>query len=341
VKDAEAYYRVMYHGSAESWNLRDTHMFETLNMILDAKGPNSKAIVWAHNSHIGNAAFTDMGMRREELNIGQLVKEKWDSSARLIGFGTHTGTVAAADDWDEPMRIKSVRPSLLESYERVAHDSEVPSFLLDLREGERDERLTSALMEPRLERFIGVIYRPETERWSHYSEAILPKQFDGYVWFNETNAVTPLPAAQRPGETARHEEKPTRSGYSGKLMSEDERAMRELVDTWMDASRRGDTATVLDLMTDDVLFMTPSREPFGKDAFRETSEAMRDVRIEGRAEIQEIEVLGDRAWIRNHIDLTLTPAEGEPLKRSGYTLTILRKGDDGRWRLFRDANLVS
>jgi len=124
-------------------------------------------------------------------------------------------------------------------------------------------------------------------------------------------------------------------------MSEDERAIRELVDTWMDASRRGDTATVLDLMTDDVLFMTPSREPFGKDAFRESSEAMRDVRIEGRAEIQEIEVLGDRAWIRNHIDLTLTPAEGEPLKRSGYTLTILRKGDDGRWRLFRDANLVS
>jgi uncharacterized protein (TIGR02246 family) len=124
-------------------------------------------------------------------------------------------------------------------------------------------------------------------------------------------------------------------------MSEDERAIRELVDTWMDASRRGDTATVLDLMTDDVLFMTPSREPFGKDAFRETSEAVRDVRIEGRAEIQEIEVLGDRAWIRNHIDLTLTPAEGEPLTRSGYTLTILRKGDDGRWRLFRDANLVS
>ena len=206
VKDAEAYYRVMYQGSAESWNLRDTHMFETLNMILDAKGPNSKAIVWAHNSHIGNAAFTDMGMRRGELNIGQLVKEKWDSRARLIGFGTHTGTVAAADDWDEPMRIKRVRPSLPESYEIVAHDSEVPSFLLDLREGERDERLASELMEPRLERFIGVIYRPETERWSHYSEAILPKQFDGYVWFDETNAVTPLPGAQRPGETAGHEE---------------------------------------------------------------------------------------------------------------------------------------
>jgi len=124
-------------------------------------------------------------------------------------------------------------------------------------------------------------------------------------------------------------------------MSDDEIAIRDLVDMWMDASRRGDTATVLDLMTDDVLFMTPSREPFGKEAFRQTSEAMKDVRMEGRAEIQEIEVFGDRAWIRNHIDLTITPPEGEPLRRSGYTLTILRKDSDGRWRLFRDANFVS
>ena len=200
VKNAEAYYRVMYHGSAESWNLRDTHMFETLNMILDAKGPRSKAIVWAHNSHIGNAAFTDMGQRRDEINIGQLAKEKFKSEARLIGFGTHSGTVAAADDWDEPMKIKRVRPSLAESYERLSHDSEIPNFLLDLREGARDEHLAGALMEPRLERFIGVIYRPETERWSHYSEAVLPKQFDGWVWFDETTAVTPLPGAQRPGE---------------------------------------------------------------------------------------------------------------------------------------------
>ncbi|MFL6772365.1 MAG: erythromycin esterase family protein [Sphingomicrobium sp.] len=200
VKNAEAYYRVMYHGSAESWNLRDTHMFETLNMILDAKGPESKAIVWAHNSHIGNAAFTDMGMHREELNIGQLAKDKFGHEARLIGFGTHTGTVAAADDWDEPMKIKRVRPSLPESYERVSHDAEIPSFLLDLREGQRDERLAAELMEPRLERFIGVIYRPETERWSHYSEAILPRQFDAWVWFDETKAVTPLPGEQRPGE---------------------------------------------------------------------------------------------------------------------------------------------
>ena len=124
-------------------------------------------------------------------------------------------------------------------------------------------------------------------------------------------------------------------------MSDDERAIGELVDRWMEASRRNDLGTVLDLMTDDVVFMTSGREPFGKDAFRANSEAMAGVEIDGRAEIREIEVLGDRAWIRNHIDLTVTPAGGEPVRRSGYTLTILRKCDDGRWRLFRDANLVA
>ena len=206
VKDAEAYYRVMYYGSAESWNLRDTHMFDTMNMILDAKGPDSKAVVWAHNSHIGNAAFTDMGRERDELNIGQLAKERFGEKARLIGFGTHTGTVAAADDWDEPMRIKRVRASLPDSYERMSHDAEIPSYLLDLRDGEADPRLRAELMEPRLERFIGVIYRPETERWSHYSHAVLPRQFDAWVWFDETSAVTPLPGEQRPGERIREEE---------------------------------------------------------------------------------------------------------------------------------------
>src|SRR5215203_2551149 len=200
VKNAEAYYRVMYYGSAESWNLRDGHMFETLNMILDAQGPNSKAVVWAHNSHIGNAAYTDMGMNRGELNIGQLCKDRWDAKARLIGFGTHTGTVAAADDWDEPMRIKQVRPSMDGSHERMSHDSGIGRFLLDLREGEVGREIREALRKPRLERFIGVIYRPETERWSHYSEAILPRQFDGWMWFDETEAVTPLPGELRPGE---------------------------------------------------------------------------------------------------------------------------------------------
>jgi len=206
VKDAEAYYRVMYQGSAESWNLRDSHMFDTLNMVLEAKGPNSKAIVWAHNSHIGNAAFTDMGMRREELNIGQLAKEKWGARSVLIGFGTHAGTVAAADDWDEPMKVKQVRPSLPESHERKSHESEIPRFLLDLREGETGRELREGLMEPRLERFIGVIYRPETERWSHYSEAILPRQFDAWTWFDQTSAVSPLPGELRPGEHREVEE---------------------------------------------------------------------------------------------------------------------------------------
>ncbi|PSJ41018.1 protein-L-isoaspartate(D-aspartate) O-methyltransferase [Allosphingosinicella deserti] len=199
VKSAERYYRVMYEGAAESWNLRDTHMFETLCQLLDAKGPDAKAVVWAHNSHIGNAAHTEMGQERGELNIGQLTKEKFGDQARLIGFGTHAGTVAAAHDWDEPMEVKEVRPSLAGSYERLCHDSGVERFLLDLREG-ADGRLIEALLEPRLERFIGVIYRPQTERWSHYSECVLPRQFDAWLWFDETKAVTPLPGAELPGE---------------------------------------------------------------------------------------------------------------------------------------------
>jgi protein-L-isoaspartate(D-aspartate) O-methyltransferase len=199
IKNAEAYYRVMYVGSEDSWNLRDTHMFETLCALLDARGPDSKAIVWAHNSHIGDARFTEMGIARGELNIGQLAKEKFGEKARCIGFGTHGGTVAAADDWDGPMKVKRVNPSMPESYERLSHDSGVTRFLLDLRDGE-NRRVSAMLEEPHLERFIGVIYRPETERWSHYSQAILPHQFDGWVWFDETEAVTPLPGEARPGE---------------------------------------------------------------------------------------------------------------------------------------------
>jgi len=125
-------------------------------------------------------------------------------------------------------------------------------------------------------------------------------------------------------------------------MSEDERAIREVVETWMDATRHGDIDRVLDLMTDDVLFMTAGREPFGKAEFKENSEALSDARVDGRAEVREVEVLGDRAWIRNHIEVTMTPPGGtDPVRRSGYTLTILKRCDDGRWRLFRDANLVS
>ena len=124
-------------------------------------------------------------------------------------------------------------------------------------------------------------------------------------------------------------------------MTEDERAIGELVDMWMEASRRGDVKTLLGLMTDDIVFMTPGREPFGKEEFRAASEAMSGVEMDGSAEIREIRVLGDWAWIRNDIELTLTPPGGEPMHRAGYTLSILHKGGDGKWRLARDANLVS
>ena len=124
-------------------------------------------------------------------------------------------------------------------------------------------------------------------------------------------------------------------------MSPDERAIRDLVDSWMKASRAGDTVTVLSLMSDDVIFMVPGREPFGKDAFAATSQSMKGFRLEGTADIRELRVLGDWAYLRNFIEITVTPPGGAPVRRSGYTLTILRKGADGRWRLTRDANLVS
>lgn len=195
VQNAEAYYRAMYYGSAESWNLRDTHMFETLEGLLAHHGPDARAVVWAHNSHIGDARATDMGKERGELNLGQLCRQRFGEAAALIGFGTHTGTVACASDWDEPMEVKRVLPSREDSYERLWRRAERPRALVDLR-GEGP--LRRALTAPRLERMIGVIYRPETERWSHYVECELPEQFDGYVWFEETSAVTPLPVAEAP-----------------------------------------------------------------------------------------------------------------------------------------------
>lgn len=188
VAAAERYYRIMYYGDAESWNLRDSHMFETLQSLLEARGSGARAVVWAHNSHIGDARHTDMG-RRGEHNIGQLCRQWFGEEAALIGFGTHGGTVAAATDWDGEMEIKRVRPSLPESYEGLCHASGVPRFLLDLG---ADAELRTGLERPRLERFIGVIYRPETELLSHYAKAVLPRQFDAWTWFDETRAVTPL-----------------------------------------------------------------------------------------------------------------------------------------------------
>ena len=201
VRDAEAYYRVMFYGSPSSWNLRDTHMVETLKAILGFRGPDAKAVVWAHNSHLGDAAATEMG-GRGEINVGHLCRQHFGRDAYLVGFGTHTGTVAAASDWDRPVEVKRVRPSLPESYEHLAHTSGVARFLLPLRDG--SDALRYELGHPRLERAIGVIYRPETERQSHYFAADLPNQFDEYVWFDETEAVRPLGRPAAPSLPERH-----------------------------------------------------------------------------------------------------------------------------------------
>jgi protein-L-isoaspartate(D-aspartate) O-methyltransferase len=189
VANAERYYRIMYYGSRASWNLRDTHMFYTLKTLLDFYGAGSKAVVWAHNSHIGDAAATEMSSRGEH-NLGQLCRKAFGQEAYLIGFGTHEGEVAAASDWDGPMEIKEVQPSLPESYEHACHEAGIKSFLLDLRGAAPD--LQERLRKPRLERAIGVIYRPQSERASHYFQAVLPEQFDEYVWFDSTRAVKPF-----------------------------------------------------------------------------------------------------------------------------------------------------
>jgi protein-L-isoaspartate(D-aspartate) O-methyltransferase len=197
VADAERYYRMMYYGSVDSWNLRDQHMFDTLERLFDFHGSGSKGIVWAHNSHVGDAAFTEMGARGE-FNIGQLCRTRFADSAFLLGFGTDHGTVAAASDWDGPMEFKELVPSHEASYERLCHDSRVEAFMLHLRDPRRPE-VRVELMPLRLERAIGVIYRPESELMSHYFQACLPRQFDEYVWFNETRAVSPLPTVAAPG----------------------------------------------------------------------------------------------------------------------------------------------
>jgi len=197
VANAERYYRIMYYGSRSSWNLRDSHMFETLKNLLSYHGPRSKAIIWAHNSHVGDSAATEMSTR-EEYNIGHLCRDEYGNACYSIGFGTHSGTVAAASNWEEPMQVKTVRASLAGSYERLCHDTGDPRFLLPLR-GLSHSSQIAGLMQPKLERAIGVIYRPETELQSHYFEAVLPRQFDEYVWFDETCAVTPLRSEELEG----------------------------------------------------------------------------------------------------------------------------------------------
>jgi len=196
ILNAEEYYRTMFRGRVSSWNLRDQHMADTLGALvrhLEEKGAVPKVVVWAHNSHLGDARATYMG-EIGEWNVGQLVRQRHGDDARLVGFTTNSGTVTAASDWDGPAERKQVLPGMPGSFERLLHEVGIPAFLLLLRDG---GKVTEALCEVRLERAIGVIYRPRTERQSHYFEARLGEQFDAVVHYDETRALEPLERTPR------------------------------------------------------------------------------------------------------------------------------------------------
>ena len=202
VKDAEQYYRTMFRGHISSWNLRDQHMAETLDTLaqyLDLRHHPAKIVVWAHNSHLGDARATGMG-QAGEWNVGQLVRQNHDD-CRLIGFTTYSGTVTAASNWDSPAERKRVRPARPDSYEGLFHQVGIPAFALTL---EPDTHVTDGLREPLLERAIGVVYLPESELSSHYFPARLSEQFDAVIHFDQTRAVEPLEpqAEQNDGEPA-------------------------------------------------------------------------------------------------------------------------------------------
>ena len=200
VRNAERYYRTMFQGRHSSWNLRDQHMAETLNALsahLARRQPRPKLVVWEHNSHLGDARATQMG-ESGELNVGQLVRERYGSEAVLVGFSTYRGTVTAASDWDGPAERKTVQPALADSYEAVFHQTGIPRFLLTWQ----DARVVEELRERRLERAIGVIYLPKTERHSHYFYASLPEQFDAIVHIDDTHAVEPLDDVSSPTDDA-------------------------------------------------------------------------------------------------------------------------------------------
>jgi erythromycin esterase-like protein len=191
VVSGEAYYRLSGMADVSTWNVRDQHMAITANALLEhleRLEPDAKIVIWAHNSHVGNAAATSMS-ERGEFNIGQLLREQYGESAVLIGFSTYTGTVTAAHNWGEDPRLMTVNRGLPESYEGLFHEVGEPAFVLNLRD---NEEAIDLLSEPRLQRAIGVIYRPETERWSHYLEANLPEQFDAIIHIDETTALEPL-----------------------------------------------------------------------------------------------------------------------------------------------------
>jgi erythromycin esterase-like protein len=192
VKNAEEYYRAMFQDHVSSWNLRDHHMMETLsaleNHLSKMRGEKSKIVVWAHNSHIGSAQATEMGVRGE-WNIGQLAKERYGKEAVSIGFSTYNGTVTAASQWGGEAEYKIVRPALKESYEALFHEVGIPNFALLLRD---NLKLAEHLNINRLQRAIGVLYLPETERHSHYFYSRLPEQFDAIIHIDKTTALKPL-----------------------------------------------------------------------------------------------------------------------------------------------------
>ncbi|WP_433019484.1 erythromycin esterase family protein [Kribbella sp. CA-294648] len=202
-RDAERYYRAMYYGGEESWNLRDRHMFTTLQALLDFHGPAAKGVIWAHNSHLGDARATAMSARGQ-LNLGQLVRAKSGIGSYHIGFGTDHGTVLAAPAWGQEPEVMQVQPGRPGSYEHLFHQADQGAFLLPLRRGHIDAELRRSLCEQRLERAIGVVYRPQTELASHYFDAVLPVQFDEYCWIDETTAVTPLGGATEAPADPRH-----------------------------------------------------------------------------------------------------------------------------------------
>jgi erythromycin esterase-like protein len=181
----------MFRGRVSSWNLRDRHMAETLHALLahfETQRHPAKFVLWAHNSHLGDARATDMGAQGE-WNVGQLVRERYGRDSVLVGFSTYSGTVTAASNWDGPAERKRVRPALPGSYEALFHETEIPRFFINLRE---KSAAPAGLSQPQLERAIGVIYLPETERVSHYFHARLPEQFDAVLHFDETRAVEPI-----------------------------------------------------------------------------------------------------------------------------------------------------
>lgn len=189
VANAERYYRAMFHGRDDSWNLRDEHMTETIAALVRHFGESkAKIVVWAHNSHLGDARATEMG-RRGEWNVGQLLRQRFPEKVFNIGFTTHAGTVTAARDWGEVAERRRVRSALAGSYEELFHATGIPAFWLDLRER---NAATWLLQQHRLERAIGVVYRPETERWSHYFDACLPEQFDAVIHLDATRGLEPL-----------------------------------------------------------------------------------------------------------------------------------------------------